>query len=408
MTILYLCNEYPPGKIGGIGSMTRTLARAMVSAGHTVLVAGLYLPGYGGADHETDQEVKVWRKRLWVDIGLIKNNYSVLDTVLLKSLTASGILEKDLLKNIGKFNRFIEKLIDEFKVDIIEWPDFNDWFQYLNSPLHWPELSVPVIVKFHGTQTFLNYPAQQPANNKLYILEKDHITRAAALAAVCRHTAESYKRLYKLDKPITILYNSIELPPMIYRADQAQAKIIFTGALTERKGLFSLIKAWNILHKKHPDAVLEIFGKGKINTFLKEALPEARHSIRYMGFRTKEEFYQSMSSATAAIFPSYSECFAFAPLEAMAAGCPVINTERFSGPELITHGENGLLINPDDPAQMAESMSSLLLSEPLRNKFSVNGRRTVKEHFSIDQSITDHLRFYEQVIRQFQQKAIPA
>lgn len=407
MTILYICNEYPPGKIGGIGSMTKTLARAMVSAGQTVLVAGLYLPGYGGANFETDHGVKVWRKRLWVDVGLIKNNYSVSDKILLKFLSVFGILQKDLVKNIRKFNRFIEDLIREFNVDIIEWPDYNDWFQYLNTPLQWPRLSVPLIVKFNGTLSFFNNPEQQSVNNKMYLLEKEHITRATALVAVSRHAAESYKRLYDLDKPVTILYNSVELPQLNYRADQAEAKIVFTGALTERKGVLSLIKAWNILYKKHPGAILDIFGKGKINVFIKEALPEARHSIHYYGFRPKEEFYKSMSSAAAAIFPSYSECFAFAPLEAMAAGCPVIYTERFSGPELITHGINGLLINPDNPVQMAESMSSLLQSEPLRERFSVNGRKTVEEHFNIDKSVQDHLRFYEQVIQKYHKKAIP-
>ncbi len=406
MTILYICNEYPPGKIGGIGTMTRTLARAMVSSGQTVLVAGLYLPGYGEANFETDHGVKVWRKRLGVDVGLLKNNYSVFDTLLLKFLSLSGILQKDLVKNIRKFNRFIEELVREYDVDIIEWPDFNDWFLYLNGPLQWPRLSVPLIVKFHGTLSFFNNPEQQPVN-KMYLLEKEHITRAAALVAVSRHAAESYKLLYDLDKPVTVLYNAIELPQLNYRANPAESKIVFTGTLTERKGILSLIKAWNILYKKHPGAILEIFGKGKINVFLKEALPEARHSIHYYGFRPKEEFYHSMCSAAAAIFPSYSECFAFAPLEAMAAGCPVIYTERYSGPELITQGINGLLINPDDPVQMAEAMSSLLQSEPLRKKFSANGRKTVEEHFHIDKSVHDHLRFYEQVIRGYHKKVIP-
>src|SRR5258705_13388248 len=217
--------------------MTKTLARAMVSAGQTVLVAGLYLPGYGGANYETDHGVKVWRKRLKVDVGLIKNNYSVSDTILLKLLSASGILQKDLVKNIRKFNRFIEELIREFNVDIIEWPDYNDWFHYLNAPLQWPRLSVPLVVKFNGTLSFFNNPEQQPVNNKMYLLEKEHITRATVLVAVSRHAAESYKRLYDLDKPVTILYNSVELPQVNYRAGQAEAKIVFTGALTERKGV---------------------------------------------------------------------------------------------------------------------------------------------------------------------------
>ena len=406
MTVLYICSEYPPGKIGGIGSMTRTLARAMVNAGHTVLVAGLYLPGYGGADFETDEGVKVWRKRLLVDVGLIRNNYSFIDTLLIKSLSASGILQKDLVKNITKFNEFVGTLISQFNVDIIEWPDFNDSFQYLGTAVKWPAFNVPLVVKFNGTQSFLNYPAKSPLDSKLYSQEKEHIDRADVLAAVSRHTAESYQRLYDLQKPVTILYNSVEVPDVTWQPDQSQPKIIFTGALTERKGLISLIKAWDIVYKKHPEAVLEIFGKGKINTFLKDASFKVKRSIHYQGFRSKQEFYTSMATASAAIFPSYTECFAFAPLEAMAAGCPVINTERCSGPELINHGINGLLIDPGNPQQMANSMISLVENSTLRKKLSVNGRQTVIEHFSIDKSIQDHTQFYEQAIRQYHKKAI--
>lgn len=378
----------------------------MVSAGHTVLVAGLYLPGYGEADHETDHGIKVWRKRLKADIGLIKNNYSVFDTIVLKSLSASGILQKDLAKSLVKFNRFIDELIREFNIDIIEWPDFNAWFQYIIPPLKWPDLSVPLIVKFHGSQTYISQQMQEPIPWKVYLLEKEHIARATALVSVSKNTAESYYRLYNLSQRINVLYNSIELPPVVYCAGQSESKIIFTGAFTKLKGIFSLLRAWNIVHKKHPDAILEIFGKGKINKALKEALPEVRHSIHCRGFVPKEEFYTSMSTAAAAIFPSYTECFALSPLEAMAAGCPVIYTERASGPELITHGINGLLIDPDNPAQMAEAMSSLIQNESLRAKFSENGRRTIKEHFNIDHSIHDHIRFYKQVIQEYQKKTI--
>jgi glycosyltransferase involved in cell wall biosynthesis len=408
MTVLYICNEYPPGKIGGIGSMTKTLARAMVSAGHKVLVAGLYLPGYGEADFESDHGIKIWRKRLKIDIGLIKNNYSLSDSIFLRSLSASGILQKDMANSIRKFNRFIEELILEFNVDIIEWPDFNDWFPYINIPLRWPELSVPLIIKFHGTQSYISQQTEELVNKKVYPLEKQHIDRATALVSVSRNTAENYIKLYNLSKHVHILYNSIELPGLIYRSNQTETKIVFAGALIKLKGIYSLLKAWNIVHKKHPDATLEIFGKGKINTVIKEAMTKTGHSIHYKGFVSKEELHNAMSTAAAAIFPSYTECFALAPLEAMAAGCPVIYTERASGPELIKHGINGLLIDPDDTEQMAEAMSSLIQSESLRIKFSTNGRRTIEEHFNIDQSVHDHIQFYKQVIRQYQQNYIPS
>jgi glycosyltransferase involved in cell wall biosynthesis len=406
MTILYICHEYPPGKSGGIGSITQTLARAMVASGHTVLVAGLYLPGYGEMDYEEDQGVRVWRKRLQLDIGIIKNDYSALDTLVLKSMSALGILQKDLAKSIGKFNRFINDLIQKVNIDIIEWPDFNAWFQYINHPLQWSELNVPLIVKFHGTQSYISHQMQEPVNKKLYLLEKDHISRATALASVSKNTAENYSRFYNLSQPVNILYNSIAMPPLAYRADQPESKIVFTGALTKLKGIFSLVKAWNVLNKKHPHAILEIFGKGKINAVLKEATPEARHSIHYRGFVSKDELYIAMSTAAAAIFPSYTECFALAPLEAMAAGCPVIYTERASGPELISSGINGLLVNPDDHHQMAEAMSSLIENEQVRTEFSNRGRKTIEQRFTINQSVQDHIHFYQEVIQKFQRSHI--
>ena len=45
----------------------------MVRQGHSVYVIGLYLHGYGGADYEEDEGVRVWRLRYGTDIGLIRN-----------------------------------------------------------------------------------------------------------------------------------------------------------------------------------------------------------------------------------------------------------------------------------------------------------------------------------------------
>jgi glycogen synthase len=46
MNILYICDEYPPGPNGGIGSVVQNLARELVKQGHKVYVVGLYPIGY--------------------------------------------------------------------------------------------------------------------------------------------------------------------------------------------------------------------------------------------------------------------------------------------------------------------------------------------------------------------------
>ena len=58
MNILLLCDEYPPGRHGGIGTAVQLLARALVREGHKVVVAGFYDWSYGGKDTEADQGVK--------------------------------------------------------------------------------------------------------------------------------------------------------------------------------------------------------------------------------------------------------------------------------------------------------------------------------------------------------------
>jgi glycosyltransferase involved in cell wall biosynthesis len=82
----------------------------------------------------------------------------------------------------------------------------------------------------------------------------------------------------------------------------------------------------------------------------------------------------------------------------MAVGCPVIYSTRASGPELIQPGENGLLVDPDDPRQIADAIVLLLENAGLRKEFSIKGRQTIEQRFDVRQSVSDHIRFYEKQV----------
>jgi len=401
MNILFICNEYPPGKSGGIGSVTRSLARELSAAGHQIFIAGLYLPGYGQKDYEEDQGIRVWRKRFGIDKGVLTNNYSFTDIVLTRLLKITGILKRDARKSVERFNDFVAQLIKEFSIDIVEWPDFNEYFRFFPPGFNWPPLPVPLIIKFHGTISYLQKQMGEPVDTNAYTAEKKHLARADALASVSRNTADNYMQFYQLNREITVLYNSIDLPPLYYSLNKVTPTIVYTGTLTKLKGIYSLLRAWNTVHKKYPGAVLRIFGKGHSQPLLGELSKDALPSVHFEGFVTRDELYKAMSTASAAIFPSYTECFAIAPLEAMAAGCPVIYTKRVSGPELINSGENGLLVEPDDYGQMAEAILLLLEDESLRKKFSEHGRETIVQKFDIRKSAADHIDFYSRVIQNY-------
>jgi len=400
MNILFICNEYPPGRNGGIGSVTSTLAKALVEQGHRIFVAGLYAPGYGQADYEEKDGIQIWRKRFSIDFGIIGNNYSFLDTAILKALSLSGILRSDVIKTLYSFNEFLINTIQKFEIDIVEWPDFNEYFSYLPANFAWPPLPVPLVIKFHGTPSYINKQMGIDPHREIYQAEKTHIERGDALIAVSKQTAQDYASFYSIDREIITLYNSIDTSVNAYRWQGLPKTIVFAGSLTENKGIYSLLEAWHLVAAKNPEAVLRIFGKGKFGHLKKSLAPEVKSAVVFEGFVGCDEIYEALSTATAAIFPSYTECFAMTPLEAMSIGCPVIYTERASGPELITSGSNGLLVDPANCEQLAGAMLLLLQNEELRKKFSREGRATIEHSFSIRQSANDHINFYSRVIQQ--------
>jgi glycosyltransferase involved in cell wall biosynthesis len=108
------------------------------------------------------------------------------------------------------------------------------------------------------------------------------------------------------------------------------------------------------------------------------------------------------SSARVAVFPSYTETFGFTAFEAMSRGCPTIYTRRPPGPELVEDGVQGLLVDPDDPTEIADAILRLLKDNELARRLSSNGRALVNERFSLETVLPQNLYFYETCISRFQ------
>jgi glycosyltransferase involved in cell wall biosynthesis len=111
-----------------------------------------------------------------------------------------------------------------------------------------------------------------------------------------------------------------------------------------------------------------------------------------------------LQHARAAVFPSFVESFALAPLEAMACGCPTVYTSRVSGPELICDGEDGLLVDPAHPEQIAAAIGRLLADDDLANRLATAGRRRIEEHFSMAAFLPRNEAFYRQCVENYRRQ----
>ncbi|HRO76252.1 MAG TPA: glycosyltransferase family 4 protein [Crocinitomicaceae bacterium] len=398
MNILFICDEYPPGKNGGIGTMVQVLGRELFRQGHSVTVIGLYPYYYGEKDFEIDQGVEVHRLRYGINFGRKNRNffYKVMGKMpdfIKKRLNGKKAFEKFIVK--------IKSLIEEKKIDIIEIQDWSSFVFNIGFHIEWPQFKVPLVVKSNGSYTYFCDEMKVIGKEKFLNVDKALYKRADALSSVSCYTESVNKRLFNYTQGVKILYNSIETPSIKIDESKKAKTFIFTGTLIKKKGIFQLAQAWNIVTKKHSDAILEIYGKGEINA-IKELLNEtSQNTVQFKGHVGREMLFQELSRATAAIFPSYSECFALAPLEALAVGCPVINTSKASGKELIIDGENGSLIDPDNIEEIAEKIIELMEHKGLQKKYAQKGRETILEKFTIAKSAEDHISFYKEVVQNF-------
>jgi glycosyltransferase involved in cell wall biosynthesis len=386
MKIAFVCGEYPPGPHGGIGTMTRLLARSLAEAGHSVRVAGIYAPSYPAPDYEEDEGVRVWRLR--------EPDYRL------------GWVPARLA-----LYRMIEGWAAAGEIDLVEAPDYQGY------TAGWPALPVPVVVRLHGSASYFAAETRRPIKRTAFWIESRALRRADYWCSVSRYTADRTKSLFRLSGgPHAVLHNPVDADDPVRSFHRSARRIVFTGTLTAKKGVIPLVRAWPKVVERRCDAELHVFGKdgrtedgASMRSHLEGLLPRAaRASVVFHGHVDRRTVLDNLHSARAAVFPSYAEAFALAPLEAMASGCPTISTRRGSGPEMIEEGRDGLLVDPERLDEIAEAILSVLGDDALARRLGAAGRRRAKEAFSLPAIVARNEEFFAGCIRAFRPQNVVA
>jgi glycosyltransferase involved in cell wall biosynthesis len=294
----------------------------------------------------------------------------------------------------------VKQWVERGEVDLVEVPD---WEGYAAC---WPRLRAPVVTRLHGSSSYFAREMRTRLHWPAYCLEAASFHRADRCCSTSAYTAARTQRLFGTRlQPVDVLFNPVDVPPEP-RTPRSQNRVVFAGTLTAKKGVVPLVKAWPEVLEVCPSAELHLFGKDAgaddgtpMIDVLTELLPgSARDSVRFHGHVERERVQSEFAACRLAVFPSFAEAFSMVPLEAMAHGCPVIYSNRCSGPELIDSGRNGLLIDPDRPGQIAEAIVSLLRDDVACARIGAAGRRTVTQRFSTSVLLARNERFYAECI----------
>lgn len=342
------------------------------------MVVGVYRNH--GATHgpELDQGVEVWR--------LPRNDERL------------GWLEARF-----RLYRKVSKWAQQGKIDLIEAPDWEGW------TAGWPKLPVPVVSRLHGSSCYFSAELQTKYRRSTYWLERKSLERADDWCSVSRYTADRTKEVFGLNaKTGTVIHNAVEVPLAAPVARQA-SEVLFSGTLTEKKGVYSLIDAWPLVIAGLPAARLHLFGKDGVSATgapvtesLLSRLPESiRPTVQFHGHQPREQLLMRLRTARVAVFPSYAEAFALAPLESMAQGCPTIYSTRGSGSELINDGEDGLLIDPSNPTEIAAAILRVLRDDDFAQRLGLAGLARVKSEFALSNMVERNESFYSGCVERF-------
>lgn len=183
--------------------------------------------------------------------------------------------------------------------------------------------------------------------------------------------------LYRLpESRVPVVYNGIDLsrcqPKQTYSADTLT--LIHIGRFNTQKNHRGLLEAFQKLVSRVPECRLWLLGDGElygeIEAYARE-LGVAEH-VTFMG--SQSNVYPYLHQADVFVLPSLFEGMPMTIIEAMGTGLPVVATAVGGVPDMLRHGESGILVDCD-PDEVSRACEELVRNEELRRRLGEKARR---------------------------------
>jgi glycosyltransferase involved in cell wall biosynthesis len=159
------------------------------------------------------------------------------------------------------------------------------------------------------------------------------------------------------------------------------------GRLTKQKAQHHLLEAAALLRERGHDLRVLLAGSGELEASLRARARELGLDgvAHFLGFVDDlKSFYASLDIFA---LPSHWEGFGYVLAEAMAMELPVAAFDAGSIPEVVAHGQTGLLARPFDSASLADALQQLVTDADLRRRLGAAGRGRVLERFDVSRTM---------------------
>lgn len=383
MHIAFLTPEFPLKKYphsGGLGTSIQNLSHALLekSIGVTVFL-------YGQNQEENFQENGI--------------NFYIIP--FKKRAFLNWYFQK---KDIEKI---VNKVISEQNIDILEVPDWTGITSFM-------QFKIPVLIRFHGSDTYFCKLEDRKQKFKNYLLEKLATNKAAGFIAPTQFASDFSSKLFSIPKnKIEKIFYGLELQKFNNTAPTVfeENTILYIGTIIRKKGVLEIPKIFRKVLQFIPNAKLIVIGtdsgdkitKSKSTWKMMDTLftEKEKLQVSYLGRLPYSEVKQHIQKANVCIFPSFAETLGMVTIESMAMQKAVVNTNIGWAKELLEDGKSGFLVHPKEHDLFASKIISILEDKSLALELGKNAREFVQRHFDIRQIADKNIQYYSKYLTHF-------
>jgi glycogen synthase len=307
----------------------------------------------------------------------------------------------------------LEKILDIHKtepVDIVEIPEYNGLAHEFTG-----SLPFPVIIHFHTPTVvvdFYNHTKITVSRKIRYAFEKNALSNAIAFRSPSNALADEVSKLYHIKREnISVIrypFDTADIDKINKEHSYSKIDILFAGRLERRKGaelLVSSIKKIVNLDNRIRFTLAGEQSSGDMGNY-RDAIERnldrnERMRVFFLGPVKREDLEVLYCRSDILCFPSIFENMPYTVIEAMAAGLPVIASNRGGLTEIIKNNQNGLLFNPDNIDEFVACVKNIVDNHSLIESISKNAYDTIKQEFDSEKISDSTIDFFQSAINKY-------
>jgi glycogen synthase len=386
MRVLMLSWEYPPYVIGGIAAHVDGLARALVGAGHEVVVFTLQRHEPGTPDVADDEVVDGVR-------------------VVRANIDLPWLPEGDLVARMASANHRLVGLaaqLGDWRPDVVH---AHDWLVAWAGDTLKTLWDRPLVATVHATERGRHgghVPPGMPA--AINAIEWWLTYQAREVIACSKFMVREIVSGFELPVgKVHLVPNGVD--PALWKlpsnAPEREPLVVAWGRVQYEKGFQVLVRAISELRSRVPGLRCIIAGRGSY-------LPELQSQIDVegvtdivdlAGFVPDQDLRRILQRAGCVIIPSLYEPFGIVALEGMAAGAPTIVARTGGLAEIVDGTGAGLLFEPGNHHDLAERIETVLTDPALAHEMATRAAALIADHYTWEAIAASTASVYRTALR---------